>query len=118
MWCLSHPYSKKSRNNPSTHLESSIALLRTIRSVVSIAVSLTAAVIVSIAISMAALARLREGIRHLCWCASRRGNLRSSSGGDFPGGLAGADLYEVVLARSEALRSDDCSMQISRFFRL
>jgi hypothetical protein len=49
---------------------------------------------------VSSLTRSRERVRHLCWCSSRRGDLRGSSGGDFPGRFAGADLDKVVLARS------------------
>jgi hypothetical protein len=82
----------------STHLEPSVALLRAIGAAVSVVVSL----VVSVSIAMvSSLTRPRERVRHLCWCSSRRGDLRGSSGGDFPGRFAGADLDKVVLARSE-----------------
>jgi hypothetical protein len=81
----------------STHLEPSVALLRAIGAAVSVVVSL----VVSVSITMiSSLTGSRERVRHLCWCTSRRGDLRGSSGRDVPGRFAGADLNKVVLARS------------------
>jgi len=87
----------------STHLEPSVTLLRAIWAVVSVVVSLVVSIPITV---ISSLTRSRERVRHLCWCTSRRGNLRGSSGGDFPGRFAGADLDKVVLARSGCYQSE------------
>jgi hypothetical protein len=86
---------------PSTHLEPSITLLRIVRAVALVVISLAIAIVVPVPISkIFSLTRLRERVRHCrYWCSSWGGDLWGSRCRDVPGRFAGADLDKVVLAR-------------------
>ena len=80
-----------------------VSLLRIVRAIALVVISLVVAIVVPVPISMvsSSLTRLRERVRHRrYWCSSRRGDLRGSSGRDVPGRFASAYLDKVVLAGS------------------